>query len=740
MENIYLAVIILLFAFAIFDLMVGVSNDAANFLNSAIGSKVTSKKNIFIVASLGILAGAVFSSGMMEVARKGIFHPDQFVFAEIIVIFLSVMITDIILLDVYNTFRLPTSTTVSIVFELLWAAVAVSLFKIYQAGDGVSTLMTYINSEKALLIISWILLSVVVAFSVWAIIQRIVRLVFTFKYTKKFKYYGAIWWWIAVTAITYFLLIKGLKGTALAGSDQLIWIKEHTTLLLCLMLVGWTLILYICNRLRKINILKVIVLVGTFSLAMAFAGNDLVNFIWVPIAAYNAFQLFVWSGVDPSALLMTGLTGKVPTPFLFLVLAGGVMVATLWFSKKSQSVRETEIGLARVSVWNESFKSSSASRALVGSVLGAGGFITKVVPERLTKRVKSRFERESTSYKKDAPAFDLIRASVNLTVASVLIAIATSMKLPLSTTYVTFMVAMGTTLADGVWGRDSAVYRITWVLTVVGGWFLTAISAFFASALVATIIYFGGFIAIIAMVFLTVFIVYKTNTHHKKTSAKKEEHTKLYANDTSDDLTIKVSYHAQDILTKAEHIFHDTIQGIIHEKKSELKKQYVTAEELRDETAVLKSTIHDTFKELWESQLASSHYYVKAIMYLRKLSRTVRDIAEDAQTYVENHHPSLVDTQVKELHKIQDTIKICTHACSKIIEDNDFGKVDEFERVCMTHEEHLAVYKKEQLGRIKSNKVGVRNSTLYLSLLAETENYLIYIRKMLKAYKGLQEK
>lgn len=736
MDYLYIAIVGILFLFAFFDLIVGVSNDAVNFLNSALGSKVAPVKVIMIIASLWILAGALFSSGMMEVARKGIFHPSMFTFADIMVIFLAVMITDVILLDLYNTFRMPTSTTVSIVFELLGAAVAISLFKISQAGEGLSAIMSYINSEKALVIITWILLSVVIAFSVGAIIQYLVRMVFTFKYQKKLKYYGAIWWGIAITAITYFLLIKGAKGYLISG-DTLDWVTHNTWMLMGILFVGWTIILQLVRSLWKVNILKFIVLVGTFALAMAFAGNDLVNFIGVPIAGYNSFQLFISSwGANAGSFMMEGLAGKVPTPFYFLLIAGLVMVLTLHLSKKAKSVTETEIGLGRDSVGFERFKASGISRMVIRGVLFTGKGLGKLIPQTLAHNVKSRFERSTEIYKKDAPAFDLVRASVNLTVASVLIAFATSLKLPLSTTYVTFMVAMGASLADGVWGRESAVYRVTGVLAVIGGWFLTAFSAFVLCGLIASFIFVGGWVAILVMFLIAGTLVYRTHIYYGKTSTADAEKIALYDEETSSDLVTILAQYAAKTIKKSHTILDETIDAIEGLKRSELSKQLRKAKVLEEHTDVLKTKIHSTFSDLPKEAIESGAHYVQGISYLRKISHGLVDLVDMCNTYAHNHHPELVKKQIDELQKIKKMIADFVKHCETSISENQ----DDYKALKLLGHDNFAkleTYKKAQLKRIKGNDVGVRNSMLFLTILGDIQNYMVYLVKLVKYYKRL---
>jgi len=498
MDSMYLVLVAVLFALAISDLIVGVSNDAVNFLNSAIGSKAASIKVVMALAALGVLVGAVFSSGMMEIARKGIFHPEMFSFSEIIVIFIAVMVTDVILLDTFNTFGLPTSTTVSIVFELLGAAVAVSIVKISgNADQTMAELGTYINTSKALAIISGILLSVVIAFSVGAIIQYFARLLFTFQYKKNLKFFGALFGGLSLTVITYFMLIKGIKGASFMDVATKDYITDNALFLLSISFVGWTFVLQMLYWLFNVNPLKIVVLAGTFSLAMAFAGNDLVNFIGVPLGGLQAYDLFsAVPGADPDTFMMTGLTGKAQSPTWILLLAGVVMMITLYTSSKAKAVVKTSVDLSRQGEGSERFESSFMSRMVVRSAKNLNSSISRVLPQGVRNSIDNRFQAPDEPVEGVPVAFDLIRASSNLVVASILIAIGTSLKLPLSTTYVTFMVAMGTSLADRAWGRDSAVYRITGVLSIIGGWFFTAFAAFTLAFLMALLFTFGGFVAI----------------------------------------------------------------------------------------------------------------------------------------------------------------------------------------------------------------------------------------------------
>nr|HPI22823.1 inorganic phosphate transporter [Spirochaetota bacterium] len=471
MELIILSLVIL-GILAIFDLVVGVSNDAVNFLNSAIGARVASIKVILIVAGLGIMAGVTFSSGMMEVARKGIFHPEHFILPELLIIFVAVMLTDVLLLDLFNTFGLPTSTTVSIIFELLGASVAVSLIKIYAANESFVLLGQYINTAKVLAIISGIFLSVAIAFSVGIAAQFFSRMLFTFDYGKRLRRYGGIWGGLALTMIVYFIIIKGAKGASFLTQQHMDWIHVNTVAILCATFVGSTALLQALIVVANVNILRPIVLAGTFALAMAFAANDLVNFIGVPLAGFGAYASGM-AAANPLTATMEALKEPVRTDTLLLLAAGAVMVLTLFYSKKARTVTKTEVSLGRQDEGAERFESFFLARIIVRMGTGFMEGLRTVLPGRLVRAVAARKDmsmaQPAATADGEVPSFDLIRASVNMMVASALVSFATSLKLPLSTTYVTFMVAMGTSLADGAWDRESAVYRVSGVLMVIGG-------------------------------------------------------------------------------------------------------------------------------------------------------------------------------------------------------------------------------------------------------------------------------
>lgn len=730
--DVYLFFVLVLFALAISDLIVGVSNDAVNFLNSAIGSKVASRKTIMIIASIGIVAGATFSNGMMEVARKGIFHPQHYYFTEIMVVFLAVMLTDILLLDFFNTIGLPTSTTVSIVFELLGAAVAVAVVKM-ATQPGALALGDYINSGKALAIISGILLSVVVAFSVGMIVMWLSRLLFSFNFDKPIKYFGAIWGGIAITSITYFILIKGAKGASFMTSDTKAFIKDNTMLILFISLAFWTMLMQLLSWIFKANILKIVVLAGTFALAMAFAGNDLVNFIGVPLAGFESFTQFQQNGGND--MLMAGLAKKVQTPTIFLLIAGAIMVITLWLSKKARSVTETELNLSRQDEGYERFSSSTLARLLVGRAVGSSTFFSTVLPETFIQKVQKRFDQ--TVYKQkiakqdNPPMFDLIRASVNLTVASILISFATSLKLPLSTTYVTFMVAMGTSLADGAWGRDSAVYRITGVFTVIGGWFMTALVAFTVAFVIAMFISWAKLVAVILLVGFAIFAIIRSNRSHKKRQVEAvvvEEEA-----DTAEKMVKKCDKSINKSLSEVQDVFEQMIDGLISEDLKKLKKLTKRTEEFNVLVKGQKDSVHKVISKLQQDSIETGHYYVQVIDYQREVGHNLFYIIEPVIKHVDNRHKSILPIQASELKELTLNVSKLLSVLVAIGKNGNYEKLETAIELQNELLDSLNKYKKAQIKRIKNQEVGTRNSMLYTYLLAETRNLLMNSLNMVKA-------
>ncbi len=638
----YLIFIVILMAAAAVDLVVGVSNDAVNFLNSAIGSKVASFRIILLVASLGILAGSLFSSGMMEIARNGIFNPTFFTFDKIIIVFLAVMLTDIILLDFFNSLGLPTSTTVSLVFELLGAALVTGLLISFERGAGFETWSEIINYSSAITIISGIFLSVFLSFIVGSIVQHIARIIFTFKLKKTLKKYGAVFSGFAIAAIVYFLLIKGAKGSSFITSDQIKWITNNTWLIIVGSIVFWSIVIQILMWWKKINPLKIVVLLGTFSLAMAFAGNDLVNFMGVPVAGLVSFQAWAASGVPASEFTMTILNEKIATPSWILFTGGAIMVVTLWTNSKSRKVTETEVSLGRQDEGgDERFKPNIISRALVGSAMWTGRLIEKAMPESWAKNLSIRFEKDPVKYPAADPAsFDLIRASINMVVASILIAYGTSQKLPLSTTFVTFMVAMGSSFADQAWGRESAVYRVAGVINVIAGWLITAVVALLASGLLAFIMYKTYPIGPLVLTVLAGFLLVRSHVvFNKKSKIEKEENQLLSAKHLSVPQAISESKNnTAKTLKTIRQVVIQSLRALLNEDQRTLHGSKDELEKLKVQTEKFDSKIIKYVRKIEKGNLQTGRLYILVFDLMQDLYQSAQLINELIMIHVENHH------------------------------------------------------------------------------------------------------
>ncbi|WP_034259763.1 inorganic phosphate transporter [Altibacter lentus] len=740
MENIYLLMLVALAALAVADLVVGVSNDAVNFLNSAIGSKAISFRTIMIVASLGIFIGAVFSSGMMEVARKGIFVPGEFYFEEIMIIFMAVMITDILLLDFFNTLGMPTSTTVSIVFELLGAAVVMALIKISASDtETIANLGTYINTEKATEIISGILLSVVIAFTIGALVQWLSRLIFTFHYEKKIKNFGALFGGVALTAIGYFIFLKGLKGTPYY--DDFKWVLEEQTLLLVAgSFVFWTLFSFLFMKLFKKSILIVVIAVGTFGLALAFSGNDLVNFIGVPMAAYHSYEAWIASGEAASTFSMEILESKVPAEPFLLLIAGAVMVLTLWFSKKAKTVTDTEIGLSRQGEGHEKFSPNVLSRAVVKGSTKLVSALGGMIPQATQDKISASFEKPVVQLPKhktyELPAFDMIRASINLVVAGVLISIATSMKLPLSTTYVTFMVAMGTSLADRAWGRESAVYRVAGVLNVIGGWFFTAFSAFVAAGTMAYLIYLGKGTAIAILLLLAIGLLIRNYISHKNKSNKVVPHDELKKAESS---TVQgIIEESADNVAKAvartNKIYSSIITGLAKQESSKLKKSKQRVSKLSDEVDDLRNNIFYFIKNLDEGSVRGSNFYILILGYLTDVTQSLEYIAKVSYKHVHNNHKALRFNQIKDLQEIDNSFESLLKDIEEIFENREFEKLGEILVRKKKAFDDISAMIEKQITRTRTEESSPKNTTLYFSLLLETKDLVTALMHLMEEY------
>jgi phosphate/sulfate permease len=741
MENIYILMIVAIVVLAVADIIVGVSNDAINFLNSAIGSKALPMKTIMVVASLGIFIGAVYSSGLMEVARKGIFVPGEFYFDEIMIIFMAVMITDILLLDFFNTLGLPTSTTVSIVFNLLGAAIVMSLIKISGSEtETIADLGNYINKSKALTIIGGILLSVVIAFSVGAIVQWISRLIFSFQYEKQLRNFGIIFGGVALTSITYFIFLKGLKGTPiykeLKGS-----IEGNEVIILLTAFIGWTLLSFLFEKLTKKTVLLVVIAVGTFGLALAFSGNDLVNFIGVPMAAYHSWEAWSVSGIDPSNFSMEILDAKMPAEPFLLFIAGGIMVVTLWFSKKAKTVAETEISLSRQTETHEKFQPNMLSRSIVKGSTLLSKYLVAVIPSSINSRIERSFKESKLLITKDqsinAPAFDMIRASVNLMVAGVLISIATSMKLPLSTTYVTFMVAMGTSLADRAWGRESAVYRVAGVLNVIGGWFFTAFGALIAAGVVTFLINWNKEVMIPILLLITISLLIRNYLSHKKKSMTSIDPDSLKKTEskTVQGIIQESADQISNVVSRTNKIYSNMLSGLAKEDLSKLKKSRKGVEKLNKEVDALRDNIFYFIKNLDETSVRGSNFYIIILGYLQDVGQSLEFLAKASYKHINNNHKALRFNQIKDLQDIDKSFEVLLNDIETIFNSREFEKLGAILNSKQRAQDDLAIKIASQITRTRAeDDDSPKNTALYFSLLLETKDLVAAIMNLIEEY------
>ncbi len=741
MENPYILMLIALTALAIIDLVVGVSNDAVNFLNSAIGSKAISVKKILIIASIGVFVGSVTSSGMMEVARKGIFVPSEFYFNEIMYIFMAVMITDILLLDVFNSLGMPTSTTVSIVFELLGAAVAMALIKIYtsDSGETAANLGKYINTETAMFIIFGILLSVVVAFSVGAIVQFVSRLIYSFHIESRPSYVNALFGGFAITAITYFIVIKGLKGTPFY-KDVKHLIEGNLAIILLIGFTFWSIVSQLLIKLFKVNVLKLIIGIGTFSLALAFAGNDLVNFIGVPIAAWNSYEAWQASGVAADSFSMGVLAKKVPSNVWLLLIAGAIMVVTIWTSKKAKTVIETGINLSRQGEGHEKFQPNPMSRVVVRAAMGLNIGISYLFPKKTLAYVDSKFQKPVIELSKDKsyemPAFDMIRASVNLIVAGILISVGTSLKLPLSTTYVTFMVAMGTSLADRAWGRESAVYRVAGVLNVIGGWFMTALVAFVAAATVAYLINLGGIVMVGVLLLLVFGLIARNSIKHTKKNqeVKKQMYIERAELITINGVIEESSDHIAEVASRVNKLYTNVVNDLANHDLNKLRKTDKHVGKLNDEIDDLKDGVFYFIKSLDETSVQASRFYILVLGYLQDVAQSISYISRASFKHVNNNHKNLKKGQLKDLKEIDNQLTELLDKVSDVFENRTFDHLDGIliEKQALLNDVSESIEK--QVARIRTDETSPKNTTLYFSVLLETKDLVGALLNLLQTY------
>ena len=743
--DVYIILVILLMVLAFADLVVGVSNDAVNFLNSAIGSKVASRKNIMIIASFGILIGALFAGGMMEVARKGIFNPQMFNFHEVMIIFLAVMFADIILLDVFNTYGLPTSTTVSIVFELLGAAMIAAFIKLSVNGENGNEILSYINSSSALTIISGIFISVGVAFVFGLAIMYIVRLFFTFNPATQTQYQGIIWGALSLSSITYFLLFKGLEGALFIPASFIAWTKENTSEMFMISMLIWGIILFALAKFAKFPILKIVVLAGTFALAMAFASNDLVNFIGVSVAGFEAYETWKASGVDADSLLMVSLSKAYPAPTYMLVIAGIVMIITLWFSKKARTVTETEVSLGRQAEGLERFSSNRFARGLVRLTWKPMKKDNQETSSGFKKWIDSRFTpfkpKGSDQQIENPPAFDLVRASVNLSVSSSLIAFATSLKLPLSTTFVTFMVAMATSLSDRAWGRDSAVFRVSGVLSIILGWVLTAFIAFAVSGFFAFIMFKFDMYGVGFLVLFTIFfIAFTIRLHNKKekSNANILESTMKTEIIPARQIINSTSGSLADSLDAVADGFVAAIEGLLTEDRKKLREALKAMERLEKSNEEFKYTFYNSIRRIQEEMSEGSRLYLMAYDIEQDLVQSAVFVTETARKHVEDMLGALDEVQAINIRKISQDLSLFFKDCSQITRSRNHLQYDEIKakkKILLEEIENLITY---QAKGIKNETYSARNSILVFNILLETKDLISISARLVKMYCRLE--
>ncbi|MGM9803237.1 MAG: inorganic phosphate transporter [Muribaculaceae bacterium] len=729
MSPVFTMIMVILAVLAVLDLIVGVSNDAINFLNSSLGSKVASVKVILIVAAFGIIVGVLTSSGMMEVARNGVFHPEMFTFKDVMFLFVGVMLSDVILLNTFNALGLPTSTTVSLIFELLGSAVAVALFKIsVDAGLSISHLDQFINTGKALGMITGILCSVACAFIAGSVLMYVSRLIFTFKYAAGIKKYGAVWCGFAITGIIYFAVFKGLKSSGIITPEFSAYVSDNLGMILLVVWVVSSILLFLLQRLH-VCVLKVTILSGTFALALAFAGNDLVNFIGVPLAGFDSYNMALNSGNEQ--MLMGGLVNATPATLWLLLLAGVIMAVTLFFSRDAMKVSATELKLSSQNAEDERFGSSPISRSLVRFAINLNRNIRNSLPTGLVDAVNRRFIPVDEAELGGAN-YDKIRAVVNLTAASILICLGTSLKLPLSTTYVVFMVAMGSSLADRAWGRDSAVYRISGVLIVISGWFMTAVIGFTLSMLIGLFLMWGEGFALVVLVVVCGYLLCRRFI----TSAKDKEQETLPVFSNSENAN-DVLYVYSDAICKTmddiSGIYNRMLIALYTENRTALKEELVRSQQLYRKSNEAKYGIVPVLSRLEAGNVATAHFYVQVVDYLCEVTKALLHCTRPAYEHINNNHRGLTGEQIRDLKVVNDEVDNLFATINRILVNRDFEKLDSVMHMRDNLFETIAECIKNQIKRLKEADSSTKASALYFNILNETKTMVLQARNVIKA-------
>ena len=723
MEYFYLLILVFLLLLACSDLFVGVSNDAVNFLSGALGSRVASFKTVMIIASLGVLFGATFSGGMMTIARTGVYNPEMYSFENLMIVFFAVVITEVTLLNLFNKFGLPTSTTVSIVFALMGGGVSMAVLHLLSTDESLLTIGQYVNTTRASVLIFGIICSVPIAFVGGTIIQYLCRLIFTFNYQGLYRYYGALFGSFSVSAIAYFLLFKGAKGSALVTPEVLHFLNTYTFELMLSIFVGFLVAFQLAILVFNFNVFRVVILAGTFALAFSFAGNDLVNFIGVPLAALDSWSIFQSSGQSPADLMMSGLREVPKTNPLYLLAAGSIMVLTLWFSKKAMHVVRTTINLSASDRGDsEQFGSSLLGRLVVRHTIALNEFVQSVLPNGMKKVLESRFEALPVKKDEVQLPFDAVRASVNLVVSSILIASATALTLPLSTTYVTFMVAMGTSFADGAWDRESAVYRVSGVLTVIGGWFITALAAFTTCCLMVTICYFGQLPAVIIVMAITVYFLVKENFFSHDAEEKKTVEA------STDPFVIRHRLNAsiEHIFGRSIHVFEETLNHFFDGNLKGLKKAKAHALEAYDEVMKTRHQYYTMARQEEGVNQDVCHYYYRALTNMKEVSLSLETIVRMIHDHVANSHRIYKGQLQQDLYSLVSSLKSIEEVLT-FYKNEGLMDVQRLDR--RMHRTHEAIDQMQSnlISRIGEEKLSLRSTELYLSILQ-------LVREMLNRY------
>ena len=713
MEYFYLLILVFLLLLACSDLFVGVSNDAVNFLSGALGSRIASFKTVMVVASLGVLFGATFSGGMMTIARTGVYNPEMFSFENLMIVFFAVVITEVTLLNIFNKLGLPTSTTVSIVFALMGGGVSMAVLHLLSTGESLLNLGQYVNTTRASILIFGIICSVPIAFVGGTVIQYFCRLLFTFNYQRLYRYYGALFGSLSLSAIVFFLLFKGAKGSALVTPEVLHFLNTYTFELMACIFAGTLVAFQLAIMMFNLNIFKIVILAGTFALAFSFAGNDLVNFIGVPLAALDSWNIFQASGQDPANLMMTGLREDPQTNPLYLLTAGSIMVLTLWFSKKAMHVVRTTINLSSSDRGDsEQFGSSLLGRLVVRHTIALNGFVQSVLPEDMKKVLEARFEPLPVKKNEVHLPFDAVRASINLVVSSILIASATALTLPLSTTYVTFMVAMGSSFADGAWDRESAVYRVSGVLTVIGGWFMTALAAFTTCGLMVTICYYGQLPAILIVMSATVYFLVKENFFSKDDLVAEKQDA------STDPFVIRQRLNASidHIFARSIAVFEEALDQFFDGNLKGLKKAKAHALEAYDEVMKIRHEYYTMARQEEGVNQDVCHYYYRALTNMKEVSLSLETIVRMIHDHVANSHRIYKGQLQQDLYSLVSSLKSIEEVLTFYKNEGvmDVQRLDR--RMHRTHEA-IDQMQANLISRIGEEKLSLRSTELYLSIL-----------------------